>query len=111
MDSSIGTHMTYVMVIGRTHKQSPLQDFHFMWTSCGSFLKVVSTTQQYKKMERAGNKWTDEEVQALLAICATEEVQREFEGSQHKNLWRGKFSIGKNGNVSYREAVQGQIGL
>lgn len=36
-------------------------------------------------MERAGDKWTDDEVQALLALYATEEVQREFEGTQ-KNL-------------------------
>ena len=33
-------------------------------------------------MDRATDKWTDEEVKALLAIYASEEIQRSFEGSQ-----------------------------
>ena len=33
-------------------------------------------------MDRATDKWTDEEVKALLAIYASEEIQRGFEGSK-----------------------------
>ena len=33
-------------------------------------------------MDRATEKWSDEEVKALLAIYASEDIQRGFEGPQ-----------------------------